>query len=77
MKIIKVSELNILEGECCTTDCPVALALKERLLTSDVSVSSRKIKIKGETFSTPEIVKSFIFKFDNRRKVKPFNFVLK
>jgi len=56
--------------------CPVAISLKEKFKTNNIEVYTFGIYIDSIYHPIPRRVKFFIFEFDNKRKVKPFNFKL-
>lgn len=77
--IIQVKQKHIKNGiKSDPCNCPVALAIKERLSTEDVIVDDLGIGIGLylETFRSTKKLESFIKNFDNGKKVKPFSFRL-
>lgn len=84
LKKISVTKKHISKGkpESCAR-CPVALALKEQAFNNDydtVDVGGESIWAKaGSAYSVrklPRSVVRFINRFDQKKKVKPFNFML-
>ena len=56
-------------------NCPIALALKERFNSEGVIVGTDSYSLgDGCYFDLPKSCQNFIFRFDNNRSVKPFNF---
>lgn len=75
-KLIKVLKKHIKTSEFGIKNCPVALALKDSGY-SDVSVGLNVIFIGLKIIKSPRSVDRFINKFDRKKSVKPFNFILK
>lgn len=79
-KKIHVTALDIKQGvrfnpECC----PIALALRRELQMwgeEDICVSRVTIDIEEQRIPTPKSALRFIRKFDEKRPVKPFNFLI-
>lgn len=58
-------------------DCPIALALKEALLTKDVSVTSSQMIVNHLMFMTDLADARFIKGFDEGKTVRPYSFSLR
>lgn len=55
--------------------CPITLAIREALNTSDVFTFHNEVKIKGIWFDLPDSARAFIHYFDTKKKpVEPFEF---
>lgn len=76
MKKIQVKQEDIDKGRrnVCF-DCPIALALR-REGYRDVVVGSAAVRISTTVIELPRSARRFINRFDNRKKVQPFNFIL-
>lgn len=61
-------------GSAC--DCPIALALKQTLITHNVSVSSTAIVVNNIGFSVDKKDLRFIERFDAGQPVRPYSFDL-
>lgn len=72
---ISITKAHIRDGvpgnEC---DCPIALALKDALLTNDVAVNPDGMRVNNRTFSADKKDRRFIERFDNGKPVKPYSF---
>lgn len=73
---INVTEEDIREGKRCNPcECPVARAIKRDLgLTCAVAVQSWKISFGDYWIDTPQMVKDFVNRLDQRYHVEPFSF---
>jgi hypothetical protein len=79
-KLIKVSSEHIKKGTPVGGRlCPIALALKDAGFT-DVDVDDESIQATKDGLfiytGTPKRAATFVRKFDNEKKVAPFNFYL-
>ena len=61
-------------GSAC--DCPIALALKDSLLTDSVKVDSDGIYVNNRKFDVDKKDLKFIDRFDNGKRVRPYWFTL-
>ncbi len=80
---VKVTRKHINNGVRRTcSQCPVALAIAEKLnvLTPDVSVAQSRLYVFDKdcrvAMNTPDKVRRFIEKFDERQPVRGFTFEL-
>lgn len=75
---IKVTRRHIREGRRASMfSCPVALAIKEACDAKNVSVDEDWIEINGVVCKPTKKMRAFIFAFDHRLPVKPFNSTLR
>lgn len=73
---IKVTQDHIDRGKAFNCGyCPVALAIREQAET--VAVSRREVRITAWHYDLPRSAQRFIDRFDLRKPVKPFTFILK
>lgn len=59
--------------------CPIALALREELLTDNVLVGTMDFQLNGRVYTMAEDMREFVRKFDDgklRWRGKPYNFYL-
>ena len=78
-RLIKVTKKHIKNGIPCVDDaCPVALAIMEadKALAIEPLVGPEIIWICRKSVMTPQSVYRFVTRFDNGKKVQPFNFYL-
>ena len=72
---IKIGWGHIRDGvpgsEC---NCPIALAVKDALLTEDVRVLAEAIYINGVRYDTDKEDVRFMARFDGGKRVKPYSF---
>ena len=77
---IRVTKKNIKYGKPNTTDfCPIALAVKSKIKTSNVSVDGETIELtssrfNGAIYDLPVRAQKFVDRFDTGDSVKPFSF---
>lgn len=57
-----------------TMSCPIAIALKEALLTHDVQVKPSDLRINQVSYGVPSSLKRFIERFDEGKIVRPLKF---
>lgn len=75
--IDKATELYKIEGNIRSQVCPVNLAAKEVFPDKDVSTGSLNLYFSDNRYHRlPYRVTSKIERFDSRRKMEPFEFVL-
>ena len=74
--LIKVRRKHINEGMPSAESCPVALAIEDSGLGDPEVVGAGLIIVNGKKYKEPRSVTRFIAKFDEGKKVKPFNFFL-
>ncbi len=80
MKTIRVNitKQDIENGVPGTTDsCPVALACRRKLKRFAVRVGTFNVWLNGLVRVLPRKAVTFIVRFDQRKSVKPFSFMLK
>lgn len=74
---INITRAHIRDGvrgsEC---NCPIALALKDALITNNVSVSGSGIYVNGTKFEVDKNDLKFIDRFDRGQRVRPYSFSL-
>lgn len=83
--LIKVKQKHITEARlktngrfCPSKHCPIALALKEHFECNSVTVGGGSICYVGNSIVIlPRSCTRFINRFDNKKPVKPFNFIFK
>jgi hypothetical protein len=63
-----------IRGSAC--DCPLALALKETLITTNVSVDANSIRVNHVYFKTDKKDVRFIERFDAGKPVRPYSLEL-
>ncbi len=74
---IKVTQAHIEKGKRCNDwQCPIALAIIETDKFWNVSVGDEEIILNDKKFTAPNLVKNFVFNFDQKLPVKPFEFVI-
>lgn len=78
---ITVCRKHLMKGaRSSINSCPIALAVKDALITQNVRVTPREMIVNDQAFSLTEAMTEFIGKFDagriSRRKSKPFSFYL-
>lgn len=78
MKIlIKVTEKDIENGKINNpTSCPIASAVKRRISDRLVIIGVDKMMLDNDYVVLPQRALEFINHFDNKKKIKPFNFYL-
>ncbi len=76
--LFNVSASRISDGVACEPDqCPVALAMRERLGRDDVWVYPDRIYIGRRPYETPDVVRWFVIAFDDETPgLPPFDFAL-
>jgi len=77
--LISVTQDHIDRGyRKSSTECPVALAIKEAITVPAVVVGRYEIKLHAKSigFLPPRSVQRFIRRLDSRHAVKPFKFRL-
>lgn len=75
--LIKVRRKHINEGRPSAAEsCPVALAIEDSGFRFPDVGGAGLIFVDGKKYKEPRSVTRFIAKFDEGRKVKPFNFFL-
>ena len=75
--IIKVIQRHIKNGVRLNPfSCPIALALREKLNSYHIKVDKDECVIDTLVYKLPRFAQHFIKKFDDGKKVKPFNFKL-
>lgn len=76
--VISVIQDDIENGiKCNSGECPIALAVRRRFITADISVSLVKLRINDTTYRLPQEAMRFINKFDlTNNTVKPFQFTI-
>lgn len=74
-KLISITKNHISKGSSLRAGfCPIALALKEKFKTYNVSVYNTRTMINHKTILLPLKAVEFIRRFDLWLKVKPFSF---
>lgn len=79
MRAIKISvtRAHIRDGvphsEC---NCPIALALKDALITDSVAVSRSGIRVNNTSFEVDKKDLKFMERFDGGQRVHPYSFEL-
>lgn len=75
--IIRITRAHIRDGEAGSLcDCPIALALKDTLITNNVRVDAYGIHVNHVAFAVSKKDRSFIARFDEGKPVKPYSFEL-
>ena len=76
-KLIKVTQEDINNGIPGNAwFCPVAHACARNNIIVGVVETTIRFKSNGKRIPAPESVKKFVKKFDKRKSVEPFNFLL-
>jgi hypothetical protein len=74
---IKVTQKDIDKASFGCNTCPISQAIMRQLNIEYVSTFPISgIKFNGKIYNAPKSAQRFISKFDNKRPVKPFNFIL-
>jgi len=74
---ITIARQHIEAGQRHSTDhCPIALALKQALLTPYVSVGPVVMTINGATWELDPNERKWLERFDEGKRVRPFKIVL-
>lgn len=74
---INITKAHIRDGERGSEcNCPIALALKDTLLTESVRVNSEGIVVNGRSFKLDKKDRTFMSRFDNYKQVRPYSFSL-
>lgn len=72
---IKITKAHIRDGlrgsEC---DCPIALALKDALITDNVRVNGDGIYVNNARFDLDDKDRRFMSRFDEGLRVRPYSF---
>lgn len=76
--LIKVKRKHIQQGIAGSCKrCPIASALAEQFETSAIWVNDKYVQVNFVSFKLPRSASRFVCRFDDGKKVKPFNFFLK
>lgn len=80
MRAIKISITRAhirdgVRGSKC--DCPIALALKDSLITTNVHVDGGGLWVNGLSFEVDKRDMRFMHRFDDGQRVLPYSFELK
>lgn len=74
---IKVTQKHIKKGKVASCgECPVALAIKERLQSNDVAVFISSVNINVLPYILTQKAARFVKDFDKGKRVRPFSFNL-
>ena len=75
--IVKITWAHIRDGQRGSDcDCPIALAVKDALLTNSVRVGADGIYINHLRWDVDKEDLKFIERFDNGKRVRPYSFRL-
>lgn len=73
---VRIKQKHIAEGvRESVHSCPIALAVKEALLTDAVQVNRENMWVNGKFFELERAEQRFVDSFDNGKRVKPFTMV--
>lgn len=74
IKITKAHIRDGVPGDKC--NCPIALAIKDTLLTENVVVGAHDMYINGRAYVVDKKDLAFMGRFDTGKRVRPYSFTL-